>query len=102
MLVGESGLQNQAFECLDWAARSECRNRVKVIRSLSEFVSEQSEEFSDLVLENFQYIFLCHFLACSLVFTGFCVHHLLNFIGKLAFLWLIKLHFATSVYPSQN
>ena len=95
ILYTESGLIQQSYRCLSQAAESTCRkNKFKIFGSLSEFV-EESEGYSNLVLENFQYIFLYHLLACSLVFAAFCLHHSFNFIGKIV-ATLLDLIFASS------
>ena len=94
ILYTESGLMQQMHRCLDQTAESTCRNKFKIYRSLSEFV-EEAEGYSNLVLENFQYIFLYHLLACSLVFAAFCLHHSVNFIGKIVAI-LLDLIFASS------
>ena len=38
--------------------------------------------FSDLVIENFRWIFIYYFLLCSLVFVAFTSHHLVKLVQK--------------------
>lgn len=75
----ENGIMSQLFVCVRQASQDTCRaSRVSIFESIESFVEEFSE-FSDLVLENFRYIFLYHFLICSLVFVTFGVHCMVKF-----------------------
>lgn len=78
----ENGLYSKGFDCVDQVARESCRRaKVKMIETVEEFIDEQSG-FSDLVLENFRFIFTYYFVLCSLVFIAFLIHHLIKFVNK--------------------
>ena len=52
--------------------------------TLDEYVEAESAGASDLVIENFRYIFLYYFLVCSLVSGAFLVHHMARFAKRKA------------------
>src|SRR5699024_309069 len=56
---------------------------VSLFQNLDEYIKENSAQFSDLILNNFRYIFLSYFVACSLAFGFFCVHNLVKFIKRI-------------------
>ena len=61
------------YHC-DQAARSSFRrSKIELFGNLEDYIEAYSE-FSDLVLDNFRFIFLYYFLLCSLAFAVFCVH----------------------------
>lgn len=82
MSYTENGLSERLVYCIDQAARSSCRNsKIELYETLDQYI-ELSSGFSDLCLQNFQYIFLYYLLYCSLVFVAFGVHHLVKFTRK--------------------
>ena len=86
MLHVENGLIDRGYECTENLARANCReSKVTIFESLEQYVKESSG-FSDLVFQNFKYIFQYYFLLCSLVFVAFYVHHLVKYVRKNAIL----------------
>ena len=78
----ENGLISRTYDCADQSAQSNCRaSKLSLLESLDAYIEEYSG-FSDLVLDNFRFIFLYYFLACSLAFVAFDAHHLVKFVKK--------------------
>ena len=72
----EHGLMRKMENCMAQSAESSCRaSRITVIGDVDQYTEEYTAA-SDLVLENFRYIFLYHFLICSLLLLAFGLHHL--------------------------
>ena len=93
----ENGLISRTYNCADKLSRANCRaSKVTMFETLEQFIDETTG-FSDLVLDNFRFIFLYYFLFCSLVFVAFCVHHLFKFVKKNAFLIRSQLEFCTNL-----
>ena len=78
----ENGLIWRTYDCADKLIRANCRaSKVTMFETLEQFIDETTG-FSDLVLDNFRFIFLYYFLFCSLVFVAFGVHHLVKLVKK--------------------
>ena len=69
-------------------AETACGYTTKIFRTLKEFVDENSG-FENLVLSNFQAIFLYYFSICSLVLGAFLLDHLVRFVRKRRLFWSI-------------
>ena len=86
MRHAEHGMLNKMYDCTDNAARASCRgskNSLSLFESIEAYMDDyEFSGFSDLVLDNFRFIFLYYFLFCSLVFVSFCVHHLVKYVKK--------------------
>ena len=98
----ENGVIDQMYNCMDREARRTSRaSKVSLFQNVEEFVDEYSGKiwpffsrnsrtlmvfsfpgFSDLVIDNFRYIFRNHAIICSLVLAAFCAHHLVKFLVK--------------------
>ena len=94
----ENGLISRTYYCADKLSRTNCRaSKVTLFETLEQFIDETTG-FSDLVLDNFRFIFLYYFLLCSLFFVAFCVHHLVKFVKKNAILIRSQLELCTKFF----
>ena len=74
----EVGLVNRMYGCIKNAASESFRNdEVNLFQKLEDY-TDQYSGFSNLILNNFRFIFIFYFLFCSLPFLAFCLHHLVN------------------------
>ena len=94
----ENGLISRTYYCADKLSRANCRaSKVTMFETLEQFIDEATG-FSDLVLDNFRFIFLYYyFLFCSLVFVAFGVHHLVKYVKKNAILIRSQLELCTAL-----
>ena len=91
MRNAERGLMARLYDCIDTAASESCRtSKVTVFGTLEAYIDEHSH-FANLVLDNFRFIFLYYFLACSLVFVAFAVHLLVKFDKMMHIVIFVKL-----------
>lgn len=81
----------KTYDCFNKASRAPCRgSKNSLFECLEAYIDEHSST-SDLVLDNFRFIFLYYFLACSLVFVAFAVHLLVKFDKMMHIVIFVKL-----------
>lgn len=82
----EAGLFVRMTDCIEKSGRATCRaSKIAIFRNLEDYLEEFSDT-SDLVLDNFRFIFLYYFIVCSLVFVAFAGYHLVKFAKKMGIL----------------
>lgn len=80
----EYGLTNRMFECIVKSAKSVVRNNeFSLFANLKSYIEEFSGSFSNLILENFRYIFIYYFLFILLAFAVCVGHRVLVIVAKM-------------------
>ena len=76
MRYGEGGLWLRIYDGIENAKeKARWASEVEVYQNINQFAEKHS--FSDLVLNNFWFIFFYYFLASSIVSLAFAMQHLL-------------------------
>lgn len=73
----QHGILVRMRNCFGQHTFSAAQKTIRLFRSINDYIDEKTE-FSDLVLTNFQSIFLTYFLACSAVFVCWLIDLLVS------------------------